>query len=166
MALRDELDRIAAERQSREAHIMSDEAVYAILIKAMYQAYVEKPILRAAEYGEKTVKGEFSLSFAMNIGGIIPLNMLSDNSSIYEKHVGNASYSDPDSCGFRELSTYRNGLFSTKVSLTPLGERVYRDLKRLAQKDNVVLSAPFPHVSTSRYSSNTGSMHVTFNYQL
>ncbi len=28
------------------------EEVYAILIKAMYQAYVEKPILRAAEYGE------------------------------------------------------------------------------------------------------------------
>ena len=45
--------------------------------------------------------------------------------------------------------------------MTPLGERVYQDLKRLAQKDQVSLSEPIRQITHG----GSGLLYVEFQYR-
>ncbi len=91
----------------------------------------------------------------------ISWDRLSDNSTVSVKEAG---YDSPDSCRFEDLYTYKDGLFKTSVEITPLGKKVYDDLKKLAKDDYVSLSEPFPDIHQLEYGNKSISMHVKFEY--
>lgn len=161
MALRDELDRITAERLRREAQIISDEEVYRILINAMYEKCIVERIKLAVSCGKTKIKDSFPLSFFTESYNVAPPERLSGDSPVYRILNG---YEESDRCGFRELYICMNGFFVTHVKMTPLGERVYQDLKRLAQKDQVSLSEPIRHITPTPHGNN-GSLYVEFQYR-
>ena len=161
MALRDELDRM----QIPKPQTISDEEVYRILISRMYRYQIVEPIKREVAKGKTQIEGSFTLSYGTICDERFPSNKL-ENSQICI--VENGYDGDPDSFRFKPLYTYKNGFFKTTVSLTPLGERVYRDLKRLAQNDQVFLSEPTPKISSIQAygkGSIIGSMIVKFSYR-
>lgn len=165
MSLRDELELIEHERYKREAQLLSDEEVYQMLVQSMYERSITDYIKRQVSEGKTKIVGEFVFAGGIEINDKVPWDKLSSESTVYKMVPG---YECSDSCEFRALYVYKKGFFKKDVYLTPLGERVYKDLQRLAQKDQVILSEPFPVINTGKaYGTgwSTGSMHVKFEYQ-
>lgn len=167
MGLKDELDSIAEERAKREAQMLSDEEVYNVLSTSMYNKLIVNVIKKAVSEGQTQIEGEFILSYATMYLDGISWERLSKITSVYEIKAG---YDEPDSVCFRDLYVVHKPMLfkGPRVELTPLGERVYRDLKELALKDQVLLSEPYQKVGYGKaYGTSTyhGSMRVNFTYK-
>lgn len=168
MALRDELDAIVVEDNKRRAQVLSDEEAYQILLESMYESYIVKVIKNAVTEGKRYIEGEFPLShYGVNVSESIPWSRLSDKSNIYIRVPGGE---DPDCFRFQKLYVFNEPRFFKKgsVELTHLGERVYSDLKRLAQVDQVTLSSPIPQIGEDLIFGKlnySATMRVKFCYR-
>ena len=157
MSFKDELDEALSEKKKEDTKVLSDDKVYDFLINRMYEVLIKNAIKDEVVKGKTNIVGYFTLSFQTDLTEKFSWDKLSNHSSIYSRCAG---YDSPDYCEFQKLYTYKTGFFKTHVSLTPLGERVYQDLKKLAKKDGVSLSEPYPE--TGNWG---GSMKVKFEYQ-
>lgn len=167
MGLKDELDSIAEERIKKEAQMLREDEVYKVLLESMYNQYIVEVIKKGVSEGKTQIEGEFTLSYSTTFLDGISWERLSKATSVYEIKAG---YDEPDRCCFRDLFVVNKPtLFKgPRVELTSLGEKVYRDLKELALKDQVLLSEPYQEVGYGKaYGSSTyhGSMRVKFTYK-
>jgi len=139
MALIDELNMITEENAKREAQMLSEDVVYSLILKKFYEEKIIKPIKSEVSKGNYIIEGTFNLS-----GGSIDLSPeMSGRVKTTEVYEYSSGYDGPDAVHFKRLYILEENFPSKKrISLTPLGKRVYNDLVELAKNDGVVLSQP------------------------
>lgn len=152
MSLKDELDMIAEEKLKKDSQMLTDEETYQVLLQHMYQELLVQRIKDCISKGETHFQGEFPLFYEYstsmyNNSDTFPWDRITCESSIHKK----GSEEGWRYCRFKELYTEKKGVFKPRAELTPLGYRVYEDIKGLALKDNIKISEPISKVYTYSY---------------
>lgn len=165
MALKDELDLIADSAKKEEVEMFSDEDVYQMLLNNLYN-HIISSIKDEVSKGNYQIEKEIQLSSGMSIdyetsAKIPPQCSICKSWAAYE--------SDMDTIMFNDLYELKEGFFTkNRVVLTPLGERVYSDIKKLAEKDGISISEPIERITSGKaYGKGytNGSMYIKYSYR-
>lgn len=162
MSLRDDLDKIANQNKAKVAQMLSDEEVYQILVRSMYNDCIVNEIKKGIAKGQSQFHGKFQMNYSTDLNDVLKWDRLLPSTSVYSRVAG---YDEPDSIMFQKMYIIKTGVFRATLEMTPLGNRVYTDLKRFAKADNVSLSELIPEVTGSGTRYATGIMWVEFSYR-
>ena len=165
MALKDELDLIAGNAIKEEKEMFTDEDVYQMLLNTLYKRIVNS-IKDEVSKGNYNIEKEIQLSSGMSIDYDTSAK-IPPNCSVCKAWA--AYECDEDTIMFNDLYELKEGFFTKdRVVLTPLGGRVYGDIKKLAQKDGITISEPLEKITGGKAygkGHTVGAMYIKYSYQ-
>ncbi len=164
MAFKDELDHIAGSQVKKQEDMLSNEDIYKMLLNALYKSIldsIKEEVAKGNYHIEKERIFSSGLSISQAVSAKIPPHCpFIKTWAAYE--------SDEDMIFFKDLYKLKEGFFTKdRVLLTPLGGKVYADLKKLAEKDGITISEPLEKITYHKAlgSSNAiGSMYLRYSY--
>ena len=164
MALRNELDLIERNATKEEKEMFSDEDVYQMLLNSLYKKIVNS-IKDEVSKGNHNIEKEIPLYSGLSIDYDTSAK-IPPHCSVCQVHA--AYESDEDTIMFNDLYELKEGFFKDRVALTSLGERVYGDIKKLAQKDGITIDEPLEKITRGKaYGKGytNGTMYIRYSYQ-
>ena len=135
-----------------------------MLLNSLYNSIIGS-IKDEVSKGNYNIEKEIQLSSSMGID-IETSARIPPHCSVCKSWA--AYESDKDTLMFNDLYELKEGFFKNRVVLTPLGERVYSDIKRLAEKDGISISEPIEKITNGKaYGKGytNGNMYIKYSYQ-